>query len=102
MAQVFSILSNLEWGQEVEKEKIYDDGPQRIVIFRMPAGSEIKPHTNPGVVQLTVLTGKANLLVGDGSEKEATTGMTLIYEKGEMHGMKAIENTVLMADIVAH
>lgn len=84
---------------ELEKSIQLDTERVKLVQFRMPAGSRIPAHTNPGVVQITVLEGEADLLAGEETRRHGV-GSFIVYEPGEKHGMEAVQDCVLLATII--
>jgi len=79
-------------------ELVYEDGNAKVVRFYLRGGQEIKPHTSPSSVFITVLKGKVAFYAPQG-ELEAEAGSTVFYEPNEPHGFKALEDAVLEAVI---
>ena len=78
---------------------IHDSDDARLVVFRIEPGQAVAPHRSPSTVVLSVLEGTA-LLTGDenGESCESThvAGSAVVYAPGELHGMRAEQDTVLL------
>jgi quercetin dioxygenase-like cupin family protein len=98
MAQSIDLNPLEPAGGVIEKKKVFESDEMKMMVFKMPAGSVIPAHSNPGVVQITVIEGKSSFLVGSGGV-EHTKGSLIVYDRGEEHGMTAITDCVLLATI---
>jgi len=95
-------IKNLEekFGEKPLSEVVYEDANAKVVRFYLKGGQEIKPHKSPSSVCITVLKGKLNFFLGkDNSEVEVYAGGTVFYEPEELHGFKALEDSVVEAVI---
>ena len=78
---------------------VHDSDDVRLVVFRLEPGQEVAPHTSKASVTLTVLEG-SGILAGDGEESRCKAGDVVAYNPGELHGMKAeAEQLLLLASI---
>lgn len=77
---------------------LYDAPEMRVVVFGLEAGQEIPPHTAPSRVLLHLLQGRGVFLTGKG-EEPAYPGAFVVTEPNELHGLKAVERTVMLAVI---
>lgn len=74
---------------------VHDCEDARLVVFRLQPGQAVAPHTSPSTVILTVLEG-SGILSGADRERECNAGETVIFEPGELHGMRAIEHELFL------
>jgi quercetin dioxygenase-like cupin family protein len=79
---------------------VHDSPHARLVVFRIEPGQRVPPHTSTSTVILTVLSG--NGLVSGGDEERTVSPRDVItYEPGELHGMEAIEETLVILAAIA-
>lgn len=79
---------------------LHDAPAVRLVVFRIEPGQQVAPHTNPGTVLLTVLSGRGTIS-GDGETHEVGEGSLVAYSPGELHAMRAgPEPFCLLATII--
>jgi quercetin dioxygenase-like cupin family protein len=68
---------------------IIHDGPDaRLVVFRIGPGQRVPPHTSVSTVILTVISGSGSV-TGGVAERPVGTGDVIVFERGELHGMEA-------------
>jgi quercetin dioxygenase-like cupin family protein len=78
---------------------VHDSADARLVIFRIEPGQTVAPHTNPSTVTLSVIAGSGNVSGAEG-ERSVRAGQIVIYDPGELHGMRAgNEQLVILATI---
>jgi quercetin dioxygenase-like cupin family protein len=79
---------------------VVHDGPDaRLVVFRLSPGQAVAPHTSTSTVMLAVLGGRG-LVSGAEGERPVVPGDVVVYEPGELHGMRAPdEELTLLATI---
>ncbi|MHB1310754.1 MAG: cupin domain-containing protein [Gemmatimonadaceae bacterium] len=79
---------------------LHDVAAVRLVVFRIEPGQQVAPHTNPGTVLLTVVSGRG-AISGDGETHEVGVGSLVAYSPGELHAMRAGEEPfVVLATII--
>lgn len=79
---------------------VHDAPAVRLVVFRIEPGQQVAPHTNPGTVLLTVLSGRGTIS-GNGETHEVGEGSLVAYSPGELHAMRAgAEPFCLLATII--
>ncbi|MEJ7812498.1 MAG: cupin domain-containing protein [Gemmatimonadaceae bacterium] len=80
---------------------IIHDGPDaRLVVFRIEPGQRVPPHTSTSTVMLTVFSGSGSVTGGD-HERGVGPGDVIAYEPGELHGMEATEETLIIVATIA-
>jgi quercetin dioxygenase-like cupin family protein len=79
-------------------EVLYEDKNGKVLRFYLKKGQEVKPHTSPSSVFITLLKGKA-LFYSPQGEREVDEGGAVFYEPGEPHGFRALEDSVFEATI---
>lgn len=97
-----SVVKRLEekFGEKPVAEAVYQDDNAKVVRFYLKQGQEIKPHSSPSSVFITVLKGKLAFVSGEeGKEEILSTGDTIFYEPQELHGFRALEDSVVEAVI---
>jgi quercetin dioxygenase-like cupin family protein len=72
---------------------LHDSPDARLVVFRIAAGQEIPAHRSPSTVLLTVLEGRG-VFTGSDGERAVRTGDLVAYEPEELHGMRAVDETL--------
>ena len=78
---------------------LHDSSDARAVVFRIEAGQEVAPHTSTSTLLLSVVAGSGTVS-GASGESPVSAGDLVTYEPGELHGMKAgREHLVLVAVI---
>jgi quercetin dioxygenase-like cupin family protein len=78
---------------------LHDSPDARVIVFRIAAGQAVPPHRNESTVMLTVVSGRG-VVSGAEAERSVVAGEAVVYEPNELHGMRAIdEELVLVATI---
>ena len=84
--------------QSPQRELVYEDGNVKVIRFYLKEGQEIKPHRSPSSVLITVLKGNLTFSCEKG-EETLNQGDTIFYEPQELHGFKALKDSVVEATI---
>jgi quercetin dioxygenase-like cupin family protein len=69
------------------------------VVFRIEPGQEVAPHTSNSTVLLSVVKGTGTVSGATG-ESSVSPGDVVAYEVGELHGMKAGSEQLVIAAII--
>lgn len=78
----------------------HDCADARVVIFRIEPGQQVAPHTSTSTVILSIASGSG--VVSDAVlEREVRSGDVIVYEPGELHGMRALGETMVVQAIIA-
>lgn len=78
---------------------LHDVPDARVVVFRIEPGQEVAPHTSTSTVLLSIVSGSGTVS-GASGESSVRAGDLVAYDAGELHGMKAgTEQLVLVAII---
>ena len=72
----------------------------RLLVFRIAPGQSVAPHHSVSTVILTVLEGEGVVLGNDG-ERTCRPGDVVVYEPGERHGMRAVDQTLKLLATIA-
>lgn len=91
-------LINVEFSNNTKSKVVFDTPEIKIVEFAIPKFHEISAHTNPSKVTLYCVKGKGKFLKNN-TWIEVQEGDIIIYDNNEPHGMKADEDTIVMAMI---
>ncbi len=79
---------------------VHDSADARVVLFRIEPGQEVAPHTSPSTVLLTIVSGSGFVTGADG-EREVRAGDIVSYAPSELHGMRAREERLVIAAVIA-
>lgn len=74
---------------------VHDVPDARLVVFRLAPGQAVAPHTSTSTVLLTVLEGSGTLSGAD-EERRCVAGDVVAYAPGELHGMRAHDEELLL------
>jgi len=83
---------------------VLDDDAARLILFRLAPGQSVPLHRNASIVMLTVLQGTGTIL---GRRDDVTTerqchhGDFFSFERGELHGMRADEEELVLLATIA-
>lgn len=78
---------------------LHDVADARVVVFRIEPGQEVTPHTSTSTVLLNVVAGTGTVS-GAGGESPVSAGDLVTYEEGELHGMKAGSEQLVLVAII--
>lgn len=78
----------------------HDDADARLVMFRIEPGQEVHPHTSTSSVILSVVAGSGVVRGGD-EERPVRAGDVVIYARGELHGMRAVAERLVILAVIA-
>ena len=81
-----------------QREMVYEDGNARVIRFYLKEGQEIKPHRSNSSVFITVLRGSL-IFSCESGEITLNGGDTIFYKPTELHGFKALRDSVVEATI---
>jgi quercetin dioxygenase-like cupin family protein len=79
---------------------LLDTPHTRLIVFRIAPGQAVPPHQNSSTVLLTVLAGEGVVTGGDG-EHHCKAGDLIVFDPGELHGMRAAEHELLLLATIA-
>lgn len=78
---------------------LHDVPDARVVVFRIEPGQEVAPHTSTSTVLLAVIAGDGTVS-GASGESPVAPGDLVAYDTGELHGMRAGRETLVLAAII--
>ena len=78
---------------------LHDVPDARVVVFRIEPGQEVAPHTSSSTVLLSVVEGRGTVS-GASGESSVSPGDVVAYDAGELHGMKAGSEQLVIAAII--
>ena len=79
---------------------LHDAPDARVVVFRIEAGQEVAPHTSISTVLLFVESGSGTVS-GAAGESSVAAGDVVAYDAGELHGMKAGSEQLVLVVVIA-
>jgi quercetin dioxygenase-like cupin family protein len=79
---------------------IHDSPDARVVLFRIEPGQHVAEHKSASTVLLTVISG-AGVVSGAEGDRDVSVGDIISYASNEPHGMKAGEQTLVLAAVIA-
>ena len=78
---------------------LHDSADVRVVAFHLQAGQEVKPHRSSSTVLLQVIEGEG-VFSGADSESRLTAGEAALFDREEMHGIRAVEGALRFLAII--
>jgi quercetin dioxygenase-like cupin family protein len=78
---------------------LHDVPDARVVVFRIEAGQAVAPHTSTSTVLLAIVEGSGTVS-GASGESTVRAGDLVTYEVGELHGMKAGSEQLVLVAII--
>ena len=72
----------------------------RLLVFRIAPGQSVAPHQSVSTVILTVLDGEG-IVLGKEGERPCRPGDVVVFEPGETHGMRAVDQTFKLLATIA-
>jgi quercetin dioxygenase-like cupin family protein len=96
IVNVFSLKTTLERAKAVTLVKT---NSFETICMRVDANHEIPEHKAKGPITLQCLDGKIYFTVNQ-KEHEMSAGDWLYLEKGQLHSLKGIENSVLLLTVI--
>lgn len=78
---------------------LHDVADARVVVFRIEPGQEVAPHTSTSTVLLSVISGRGTVS-GASGESAVSAGDLVAYEVGELHGMRAGDEQLVLVAII--
>lgn len=78
---------------------MHDVPDARVVVFRIEAGQEVAPHTSTSTVLLAIVEGSGTVS-GASGESTVMAGDLVTYDAGELHGMKAGSEQLVLVAII--
>lgn len=79
---------------------VHDSADARVVLFRIEPGQEVPVHTSTATVLLTIISGSGTV-AGDDGERVVRAGDIVAYDVNEPHGMRAGDEQLLIAAVIA-
>lgn len=79
---------------------LHDSPDARVVVFRIEPGQEVTPHTSTSTVLLSVVEGRG-MVSGALGERAVIAGDLVTYDVGELHGMRAMGERLVIAAVIA-
>ena len=79
---------------------VHDSADARLIVFRLSPGQSVAPHRSASSVTLTVISG-TGLTSGADEERRVTAGDVVTYEPNEMHGMRAMDDELVLLATIA-
>ena len=79
---------------------LHDSPDARVVVFRIEPGQEVTPHTSTSTVLLSVVAGRG-MVSGASGEQAVIPGDLVAYDVGELHGMRAAGERLVIAAVIA-
>ncbi len=83
---------------------VHDTDDARVVVFRLDAGQVVPLHSTDSSVMLTVVGGPGFIsgpIDGTVTETEVDAGTIVAYQPGEVHGMRAGANVLVVVATIA-
>lgn len=96
--KVTNLLENLKFGsQDAHAEPVHSERDGRAIVFTLKPGQSIREHNAPSSpFFVVILTGQGVFAGGDGVEKICGPSMLLVFDAGENHTIRALEELVFV------
>lgn len=78
---------------------LHDSPDARAIVFRIDPGQEVAPHTSTSTVLLSVVAGHGRVS-GASGERAVGPGDLVTYDVGELHGMRAMGEQLVIAAVI--
>jgi quercetin dioxygenase-like cupin family protein len=79
---------------------IHDSADARVVVFRIEPGQQVPVHSSVSTVLLIVISG-AGVVAGATGDRDVRAGDIIAYDVNEPHGMRANEEPLVIAAVIA-
>lgn len=96
--KLINLLENLEFGsKDPHAEPLHADKQGRAILFTLKPDQSIREHNAPSSpFFVVVLKGKGIFAGGDGVEHTCGTNTLLVFDAGEQHTIRAVEELVFI------
>lgn len=96
--KIANLLENLQFGNDdPHAEPLHVDTHGRAILFTLKAGQSIREHSAPSSqFFVVVLKGKGIFAGGDGIEPTCGANTLLVFNAGEPHTIRALEELVFV------
>lgn len=96
--KIANLLENLQFGKDdPHAEPLHADPQGRAILFTLKAGQSIREHNAPSSpFFVVVLKGKGVFTGGDGVERTCGANSLLVFDAGESHTVRALEELVFV------
>lgn len=96
-----ALLANVEFNEKRPRaQSLHSNKEARALRFAFLPGQSIKSHDAPhSPVHLIILQGKGIFIGGDGVERECAPGMLVVFDAGETHTVRALDEDLVYVSI---
>jgi len=96
--KLVNLLENLQFGRkDPHAEPLHADPEGRAILFTLKPDQSIREHNAPSSpFFVVVLKGKGLFAGGDGVEHTCGPDMLLVFDAGEQHTIRAVEELVFV------
>ena len=96
--QLVNLLHNLKFGsKDPHAEPVHSERDGRAIVFTLKPGQSIREHNAPSSpFFVVVLKGKGVFAGGDGVEQTCGPNTLLVFDAGEQHTIRAVEELVFV------
>ena len=96
--QLVNLLDNLKFGsKDPHAEPVHSERDGRAIVFTLKPGQSIREHNAPSSpFFVVVLKGKGVFAGGDGVEQTCGPNTLLVFDAGEQHAIRAVEELVFV------
>ncbi len=93
------LLENIEWNDKnAHAQPLFVAATGRILRFTLRPGQTVREHEAPhSPVYIMVLKGKGMFAGGDGIEQPFGPNSLLLFDPGETHSIRAVDEEVICA-----
>jgi quercetin dioxygenase-like cupin family protein len=96
--KLVNLLDNLKFGnKDAHAEPVHSERDGRAIVFTLKPGQSIREHNAPSSpFFVAVLKGKGVFAGGDGVEQTCGPNTLLVFDAGEQHTIRAVEELVFV------
>ena len=100
--RTFDLFESLEFNErDARAESLHSNEEGRALRFAFLPGQRIEPHEAPhSPVHLIILRGRGMFTGVDGVERECGEGMMVVFDAGETHSVRALDEKLVFIAIL--
>ncbi len=84
----------------IHSRALHNDPRVRVVSLALAAGEELSDHASGSLATIAVMSGRADIDLGDRTESGAGPGTWILMPPGLRHAVRAHEPTVLLLTLI--
>lgn len=100
--RTFELFEGIEFNERnAQAQSLHSNEEGRALRFALLPGQEIKAHEAPhSPVHLIIIQGRGLFTGADGVERECGEGMMVVFDAGETHSVRALDDKLVFIAIL--